>query len=662
MEKIVALLLLPVVYAAAFGWGRQVERHLYKTPLGSSAYSVALGLVAWLLVGAFLNHLSLALPLALDVILVVGLVLAVMEWRSHAFSMAGLRPGLNAVPALIALSCGAFFAWYLLPAGGFNHHDDFYKYLPRVIRMLQIGTLSGNPFDFVGIDSLGMQSFLQGFFIGHLPFYYLNAFDAVFCMVLAALLLDALGRQLQIGWAIRSLAVACLLIINPQYVNISALYSAIAMIIALSMASFFMVRNLDTSSSARVAKAAVPVGLFAAAIAGLKVTLIPYAGAYLLVLLLLMLIRSGTRRRTLPAALSAGSAALVLAGAWAALSSDKLIGLFDIATRKLERFAALPASTDSAVSQTTGPLHSPAGEPGIQCRLPDAENASYLHEVVTKGDLFYGGHIYQYLGLASLIAAMGLFAVVLLYRRPSQQLVLLPAAAAGIAAIVSIIGVTMGVYGIHVNALVRYNTPVFVAVLPVLGLLLFAATRRHDEAGRRSSPTILSILVILLTLAAPSAAFASLWMERAQQAIDYRHILAYSTSTGESYQTNLSDAFSDRTRDVVKSVQGRLPVGTSVLVWMPVPFHLDFARNQVLTLASPGSFDEITGIPDAMRPLWLQQQLQDAGVEYVFWEYRGLREQRGGATLAALRETLAKLADLNPVGYRNANWVLFSVK
>jgi hypothetical protein len=662
MEKIVALLLLPVVYAAAFGWGRQVEKQLYKTPLGSSAYSVALGLVAWLLVGAVLNHMSLTVPLALDVILAVGLVLAIMEWRSHAFSMAGLRPGMDAVPVLIALSCGAFFAWYLLPAGGFNHHDDFYKYLPRVIRMLQIGTLSGNPFDFVGIDSLGMQSFLQGFFIGHLPFYYLNAFDAVFCMVLAALLLDALGRQLQIGWAIRSLAVACLLIINPQYVNISALYSAIAMIVALSMASFFMMRNLDTSSSATVAKAAVPIGLFAAAIAGLKVTLIPYAGAYLLVLLVLMVMRSDTRRRTLPAALSAGSAALVLAGAWAALSSDKLVGLFDIAARKLERFAALPVSTDSAVSQTTSPPIAPAGGPSIQCRLHDAENTSYLHEVVTKGDLFYGGHIYQYLGLASLIAAMGLFAVVLLYRRPAQQLVLLPAAAAGIAGVISTIGVTTGVYGIHVDALVRYNTPIFIGVLPVLGLLLLAATRQESQKRTRVRPNLSTSAVILLALVAPSVAFASLWLERARQAVEYHHILAYPTSVNATYQAILRDAFSDLVRNTAAAVQKKIPAGSTVLTWMQTPFHLDFTRNPIFTLASPGQIDGIMSVAEAMRPLWLQQKLGSAGVEYVFWEYKGPKKQRGGADKAALIDTLSRLAALNSLVYRNANWIVFRVK
>jgi len=72
--KTIALMLLPIVYVAACGWGRLLEVRLYGKSVGSTAYSVALGLLLCLILGAILNHASLAIPTVLDLILAGGLL------------------------------------------------------------------------------------------------------------------------------------------------------------------------------------------------------------------------------------------------------------------------------------------------------------------------------------------------------------------------------------------------------------------------------------------------------------------------------------------------------------------------------------------------------------------------------------------------------------
>ena len=636
MEQSLALAAIPLIFLAAFGWGIRLERLIYGTTIGRTAYSVALGLLVWLGIGALLNYLSLATPIAFDVLLGSGVLFAFLEWKSRDGQL--LRPALSMelLPVVIAVAAGTFFALGLVPASAMNFHDDFYKYLPRLVGMLQTGSLGGGSFDLVGIDSLGMQTFLQGFFVGHLPVRFVNAFDAVFCLLLSALLLDALGRELNIGWTIRSLAVLSFLVLNPQYVNVSALYSGMTMIIGMSFATLLFARSLDESVPANPNRTAIPIGLFAAAIAGLKVTLIPYAAGYLLVLLVLAAGLKGNRMRVLAAAAWALLSAVVLYGLWLGLSAQKLLNILLLVSER----------TTTKVTQMA------------------AANAGYLDKVLAQRELFYGGHMYQYLGLLGMIGVLALMATVLLYRQMASRAMLLVAAATGIGCLVSSFGILIGVYGIHVDALVRYNTPMLIAGLPVVTILLYGAWNRGDKQSVASLSRPVITVVLALILAAPILMQGQLWLERVRLVSGHHHMLAFPMSA--AVERNQENLLSSKAAEGIAGLQDKIPVGSTVLSWNGFAFHLDYGRNRILTVDSPTLFRGMANLPEKQQAVWLRRTLREAGVDYVLWAYSGNRPSWGKEKKILLDRALSELAnnsqDNSQVIFVSRTIVLFSIK
>jgi hypothetical protein len=226
-------------------------------------------------------------------------------------------------PHLFVITATVFHGMALLPASAFNHHDDFYKYLPRIVQMLQTGTLGGNPFSWVGADSLGAQAFLQGFFVSHLPLAYVHCFDAVICFLLSGLLLSDLGRRLNMHWLLTSLVVVFFIFFNPQIVNISALYSGILMILALVYSSILFFEIGTKTLTVDLVRASIPLALFAATLANLKQTFIPFAAIYFCLFFLLAPLSHRSTRDVLFSAGTATVTAVLSLSPWVWVFWDK---------------------------------------------------------------------------------------------------------------------------------------------------------------------------------------------------------------------------------------------------------------------------------------------------------------------------------------------------
>ena len=82
-------------------------------------------------------------------------------------------------------------------------------------------------------ETLGGQAYLHGFIAAHWSTGQINAVDALFGLVLSmTMVLVAAERARLRGWLV-PLAVAALFFISPQYVNISALYVGVALLLFL---------------------------------------------------------------------------------------------------------------------------------------------------------------------------------------------------------------------------------------------------------------------------------------------------------------------------------------------------------------------------------------------------------------------------------------------
>ncbi len=121
-----------------------------------------------------MNLAQAATPAAVLAIFILGLVLLVVPRVPCNLT---LLPSIrNVAPLLPAILIACAYA-LAVPSPQFNPADDFQNYLVVIQRMLQTGSVGGNPLGNVGIDSLGMHAFFQGIVSGWLPPAYIGTLD-----------------------------------------------------------------------------------------------------------------------------------------------------------------------------------------------------------------------------------------------------------------------------------------------------------------------------------------------------------------------------------------------------------------------------------------------------------------------------------------------------
>lgn len=246
-----------VVFAAAcfvlYGWGWLARRLLRAGPAPWTSTAAA-GMAALVFIGGALNLARLAYPWALASAAAMGAVLGVAAIRKERPPKRPLRDLIWFIAPVIVLM---FAAATQVPPQVYNFHDDFQKYLVHPVRMLETGTVFGSPLNDIGADTLGGQAFLDGFAVAFFPIQYVNGLGAALALFLCMLLASHYKS------IVAALSVA---VINPQYVNISSLYTG----------SFLMMAALleDGASAALT-------GLFYAALIAMKSTFLLFAAAHL---------------------------------------------------------------------------------------------------------------------------------------------------------------------------------------------------------------------------------------------------------------------------------------------------------------------------------------------------------------------------------------------
>ena len=270
-----------------YGWGSLANQWFRGEKLSCWAYPSALGIAVLVFFGGLLNAVGIAKPMVLRALLLVGLGMApFFVFRSFPYfhkgrPESGPRLKKSLLNTLGALACLAlilvvfiFLVMVLMPVRTFNFHDDYHMYLVWPLRMLQTGTLGGNPFDHLGVSSLGGQSFMQGMFLAFGKIVDINAFDAILCLVLILGLLKELGDLIGVSPVFAIAAGLLAIVINPHYANITALYSGSLMFLGLTYATVLLARSYRSPASPGRILSVVPCALFCAALLCLKTTFV----------------------------------------------------------------------------------------------------------------------------------------------------------------------------------------------------------------------------------------------------------------------------------------------------------------------------------------------------------------------------------------------------
>ena len=114
--------------------------------------------------------------------------------------------------------------------------------------MLQTGTLFGSPLSALGSQTLGGQAFLHGFILAFFPIRYLNGLDALFGQALCLLLVLGFAWNRPERAPFAAAAMLLIVLVNPQYVNVSPLYLGSALV----MASAFLALGSAAAGALRI--------------------------------------------------------------------------------------------------------------------------------------------------------------------------------------------------------------------------------------------------------------------------------------------------------------------------------------------------------------------------------------------------------------------------
>jgi hypothetical protein len=372
---------------------------------------------------------------------------------------------------------------------------------------------------------------------------------------------------------IAAIAMATLYAINPQYVNVSALYTGSA----LMLAAIFLTADPGEGDHR---PSPLALGLIYAALAALKPTLLVFAALHGLFMMIVVARTGGGAR----AGVIWGAA---LAG-WSLLCLSPWIALHG------SHFAT--AFTDPVI--------------GEEDKLPLVVG---LIDLFSTRKLFYGATFAHY-SSAMIVVALAVAAVLHHFRTANPALrrsavAILAMALTGVCGYLLTLLVVAPMLAGYGHAM-RYFVPVVIATVPA-ALCLAALHLQNPAAGRRS--LVLGVLPVLAGLAVTASFAPSLWA-RLDQAMTTGSIHAFTKlATSDRYLENNRRVLGAEMRQHIRAIQARVPEGEPILAWINAPFALDYSRNPIVDV-------DVAGLSTPWARIGTTRF---GGPRYALWEYRG---------------------------------------
>lgn len=599
-------------WISAFGWGRLLAWLTALPLLELRTISVISGLAVLNILGGWLNVAGIATTTMLMALMILGVIFAMVE-ICRSFSPERMRKKFAASrpifgsrsriwPAVLAAAAGVATAVLVVPVTVFNPVDDFWVYVPRVMRMVQSGTLAGNPFDSIGFDSLGTQSLFHGFFLPEIDVRTLHAFDAVGCFALALLTIAEISAWWRIPAPWGVLAVAVAIFINPQSVNVSSLFSSVAVSMAVLIAGSAWIQQLATPRPRHGWRLDLLLCLLVASLFTLKVTIALFASLYVAALLLAAWL-SGVRFRNVA---KSGSRVVLLTAAL--LSPWMLLHLPTIyRARKL-----------AALFPPEGAIPGPY----------DLTGGHGLQDLLSLRPLFWGGSLWGYHLVVGGCLLGAVLAWILWRKGPAlaHRRALVSASAGGIAVIATYL---LNAHLFTVDDAVRYTCPALIAAASIIPMCVIKFARVLSPPERRIFHDTSGAVMVLIFFA-----FASNLMNRAAAMARTGGTLSFPVSS-EHLEHSRKSISSSHTLDTRKWLEATEP-GSTVLLWTATPFSFDYGRNRLLSVSEPGLVHPGIAFPAGLELGRLPDYLRGFGVRYVLLQHSGtgvksvelLREQQ----------------------------------
>lgn len=531
---------LAVFIVSLWGWGWGVRR-VFGIAAGSASLTLGSGLAGLIFLGGVLNLIRLADAPALLGLVAGGLVLAGFGRSESRAWVARLswRDLAILVPVLLILT---FTVATQLPPAAYNAADDYAKYFFHPVRMLATGTLFGSSMSDLGSETLGGKAFLDGFVVALFPLTALNVTDAVFGLLLCLLLAAQFSRGRGALVVVSGLGVLSVIAIDPQYMNISALYlGAALMMVAIAL-------TVEDEKAAAL-------GLVYAAMIALKTTFALFVVVHLLLVVMALAV---ARREAWFGARVVGWT-VVFVSPWVLLHLPHY-------------FSALTAPVNEVRNFGAGP-----------------REAFGLFSVFW---LTYGSSFLQF----TLTVLAGVVAALVLLWRSNARVPLLMGAVAGLTGAIAYL-VMFYVFGPRLSGTgeaTRYFVPFAIGTVPaVLGI----AAKHLARGGWRN-------WVAIALAGLPVVIFAPSMPARAVEAVQARFILAFPFARTEDYRNLNTLVMSEAMAARVRKLQHMVPAGETLTVWINAPFALDLKRNPIIDMDPAGLATPWAALPASGYIIW----------------------------------------------------------
>jgi hypothetical protein len=590
-----ALFVIPFIIMGAgiafYGWGLFCLQ-LIKYPIRNWVVTIVVGLGAFIFIGGVINLLRFAYGWSLDALLVIGILLAI-KYNKYRIQLPRYFGSWATVViiGLVIISIMCFTVKTQLPPKIFNHHDDFEKYFAHPIRMLQTGTLFGSPLNALGSETLGGQAVLHSIVINHFPIAYINGADAVFGLLLCLLLPASIFPKRTVFLPMSLIGSLMVFFINPQYVNISAIYLAAAFM----MVSILLFTNLHEDEKEAIINtlpSSVLMGLIYAALIALKSIYVIFPVLHMSLFVIFMMVFGGKSLRLARWTIVTAGATVLFLLPW--------VLLYFPYYRHMS-FAQPPLRTDFVPEQ-----------------LPP-------FFLLSIKPLFYGAS-YACYTLACIVPMLIIFGVILCRRKESVMIRAGLAAGGAVPIVVYLLLLYFAPAISGYDQSLRYAVPFIIAATPMVLSIIYLWMVHSQSLKIKITFAVFTLILGALIL----ISFSESTISRIRRGYRIGSILSYlSTFSATPKDIQYSeDVIHGDAKSRINMAQEYIPPGQAVVALVSTTFHLDYERNVIYDAERSGIATPWAYIPD---------------VDYFLWEYRGYAVRpynvyHSGARFPAKRE------------------------
>ena len=558
-----------------YGWG---HIFLFKSLSNYLIANVVIGMGVLLFIGGILNYLNLAYQSSIEFLFFIGIIIFIIKvfinW--HHFQSINLFKNFKKIHYLFLLPIILLIISIIssINPDVYNYHDDYQKYFTHPIKMLETGSVFGSKLNAIGQQTLGGQAFFQSFFISFLGLNSINIFDSVFCLSLCIIFILELSFKGKIP--LFGILIACLMVlIHPQFVNISSLYSAVLFIVTsiiLTLEFYLKHRNANFS----YLKIILSLSFCFASLAVLKTGNIIFALLYFALFVTLICIFFQFNKKILHFILITPFLSLSLFSPWIIFPFKLLLNSNETTNKPLD------------------------------LNMEFFQVEPYYKTLMSIKPLFYGGTQLSY----TLLNIIGLFFIILLVfffkkkiifsDQHNKEILFIGSLSIITGVLINFILIIFGKKYYDIATITRYSIPFIIGTIPI-GILIFYMLLSKKL---KYSKYTFCIIVILI-----SFNFFPQFIKRTAQSYKCGSQLSFSSfACSENYINYSKEALYEDKRLLVKKLQSHIPKNKRIMAWINLPFFLDFKRNEIIDISIEGFDNPWTKFPSA---------------EYMIWEYRG---------------------------------------